>query len=136
MSQVDEYKKTCPKCGDEFIAKHLSSKYCCETCKRRMFREKKQQERKKKVEDQKTLDSNDFRLGILHAKGKPSYSRMDLEDVKFNFNCYYKKFKIENFIISIMKDYSLLEFPNRVYKISKACKKCIIKKKITIIIPH
>ena len=98
MERNDEYHKNCPNCGNEFKANHLSRIYCCETCKRHMFRKKKQDKRKLKSKDQEALESNDLRLDELYTKSKPSYSKADLEEAKLNPKCYDRRFKIENYI--------------------------------------
>ena len=119
MDHSVEYKKTCPYDGKVFIAHHLSQKYCDQTCKKRMFRKKQQNKRERKNEDREALELNDLRLDELFIKSKPNYTKADLDGVKFNHKCYDRKFKIQNYIIYIIKDYLLLELPERVLNIYK-----------------
>ncbi len=114
------YEKNCPFCNKKFIANHLSRIYCTEKCKRRMFRKKKQDKKRLKNEDRKALELNDLLLDELYTKRKTSYTKAELEDVKFNPHCYDRRFKIENYIIYTLKDYLLLELPERVFKIYKS----------------
>jgi len=120
MVRNDEYKKICPNCSTEFNANHLSRIYCCETCKRQMFRKKKQDKKRLKNKDREALELNDLRLDKLYIKRKLSYTKEELEEVKFNPYCYDRRFKIENYNIYIMKDYLLLELPQLVFKIYKS----------------
>ena len=84
-----------------------------------MFRKKQQNKRECKNEDREALELNDLRLDELFIKRKPTYTKADLEGVKFSHKCYDRKFKIQNYIIYIIKDYLLLELPERVYNIYK-----------------
>jgi len=117
MSQGEEYKKICPYDGKTYTAKHLSRKYCSETCKRRMFRKNQQNKRVRKNEDREALELNDLRLDELFSKKQPVFIKSEIEAAGFNFACYYRRYKIENYIVYVVKDYLLLELPEGKYKI-------------------
>ena len=85
-----------------------------------MFRKEKQDNRRLKSKDWEELELNDQRLDELYTKRKLSYTKAEIEEVKFNPYCYDRRFKIEKYIIYIMKDYLLLELPERVFKIYKS----------------
>ena len=120
MSKNDEYQKICPNCGNEFEAAHLSRIYCCETCKRQMFRKKKQQARKEKTEEKEVIEFDNLILQELFKSGKIEITKTDLDEVKFIPNGYDRRYRINSHIFYTFIDYALLETQNRNFKICKS----------------
>jgi hypothetical protein len=85
----NEYLKTCPYCSKQFEAGHLSKKYCCETCKRRAFRKKKQDERKEEKLDKDQCINNNAILARLYRNDESPFEQKEL--LKAGYNESYAK---------------------------------------------
>jgi hypothetical protein len=92
MESPNEYVKTCPYCGKQFEAGHLSKKYCCETCKRRAFRNKKQDERNEEKLDKDQCINNNAVLARLYRNDESPFEQEEL--FKAGYNESYAKDRI------------------------------------------
>jgi hypothetical protein len=122
MDHSVEYKKICPFDGEPFTAEHLSRKYCSDTCKKRMFRKKKQLERQGKKEENNAIEYIDSQLELLFNSGKINITKVDLDKIQINPKGYYNRYQIDSFILYVFKKYALMEVLNRNYIIYKFVK--------------
>jgi len=103
----NEYLRKCPYCEKEFEAEHLSRVYCDITCKKRMYRLKKQEKRKKEVMGKDQYLKNNSVLARLFRADLRPFEQEELLKAGYNGSYFKDKIRFEDKMIVIYEDHYL-----------------------------